>query len=246
MQLITWAFRYVVTNNEVILAEVDFNQEGLVDGWCSIDECDREEAVKEASGFLPINVDDMAVPCYSWANHPEIMEVVEDAYEEALMKKLEEEEELYKRRVREQAMADGMLHRILERLRREREALAPSTTGEVEMPAPAPTVFEFKVRRAPSLAPKRVAQPTTPLIQKWIEKHQEPKDLSGEILELKVVNPNAFSGVLDRLINGVLHSFTYEEKGDKLNMAEKTLPKATRARGNNSKPKGKRPWRENR
>lgn len=241
MQLFTWSFRYVATNNKVILAEVDFNQEGVVEGWCAIDECDRKEAVKEASGFLPINVDDMVVPCYVWANHPEIKEGVCEAYEEVLMQELEQEEELYKRAVRLQAMSWATVDKVL--LSQSASVPAVSTPAVSTPVVSAPTLSEFKVCNEPNLAAKPAAKDITPLIQKWVEKHQESQDLSG-ILELKTVKPNAFSGVLDRLINGVVHSFTYEQKEDKLNKAERTSPKATRARGNNSKPKGKRPWRD--
>ena len=199
INLFTWSFRYVSYNNQIVLAEVEYDLSKII-GWSHIDEEDREEATAVASCFLPIIVE---CPPFNYhqANHPEVVEWVVDKTNKAL--------------------AD----------------------------APAPTPVEFKVLVAPSLAPTtatpRLAPAPTPtsLIQKWIARHQESLDLSSGMFELKVVNPNAFSGVLDRLINGVLHSFSYEEREDRLNKAEKTLPKATRARGNNSKPKGKRPWR---
>ena len=259
MELFSWGFRYVVENKKVILAEVYFSEDGVVEGWCPIDESNREEASLEALAFLPINLDDIAVSSYSWANHPEVVEEVESAYEEALLLALKEEEELEKRMERELAMVNGKVMFIIQKMRSESEAYQKAEEAqrseEEDQKAAQATKEEalasivFRLLRAPRLAPRRVAKPApapSALIQKWIERHQEPLDLSDGILELKVVNPNAFSGVLDRLINGVLHSFTYEEKGDKLNMAEKTLPKAKpRARGGNSKPKGKRPWREN-
>ena len=255
MQLITWAFRYVVSNSQVILAEVDFTLDGEVDGWCPIDEGDREEAVKEASGFLPINVDDMAVPSLGWANHPEVVEEVTASYKEALLLKLEEEKELEKRLQRELAMVNGKVMLVIQKIRAESEAYQKAEEEAEKAKEEALASIVFRVLRAPRLAP-RVAKPApapTPapasaLIQKWIEKNQEqkPQDLSCE-LKLVNVNPNSLSGVIDRFLNGVVHSFFYEEKEEKLKnlKAKKALPKSTRARGNNSKPKGKRPWREN-
>lgn len=244
INLFTWSFRYVSYNNQIVLAEVEYDLNRIV-GWSHIEEEDKEEATAEASGFLPILVE---CPPFNYhqANHPEVVEWVVDETNKALADAPAPKPDYQPTQMQELlgALVFGL------DLKPKPKAKPALKVRLRRVSAPAPTPVEFKVLVAPSLASTTATSSPAPapyvssnLIQKWIARHQESLDLSSGMLELKVVNPNAFSGVLDRLINGVLHSFSYEEREDRLNKAEKTLPKATRARGNNSKPKGKRPWR---